>query len=359
VADGRAPARSPGLLKVAPRLLENDLLRVRFDGAGRITSIFDKEFRREVLVRGARANRFQLYEDTPGHYEAWDIAPSYTEHELAVGPGRLRVDERGPIRASLRLEQPIGDSLLVQRISLLAGSRAIRFETRVRWVERQRLLKVAFPVNIRAAEATYDIAFGNMKRPAHRNDSYAAARFEVPAHQWMDLSQPDYGVSLMNDCKYGHEANGRLMRLTLLKGPTKPDPESDKETHEFIYVLYPHAGSWREARTNEAAMELNSPLVARPVAKAPARAAHSFLRCDAPGLALEAVKLAEDGRGLIVRLVERLGGRTAGRIALDRPIRRAWTCNLMEENEGRLAVEDGSVALAAGPYEILTLRLAF
>jgi alpha-mannosidase len=367
VLRGRAPCGEACLpagrpsVRATPSTLENEFLKARLNRDGELVSLYDKVAKREVIEAGQAGNRFQLYEDTPGQYEAWDIAATYVDHEVALsGGGRLRVDEEGPVRASLLLERPIAASRLRQRISLAAGSRLLEFETEIAWVERQRLLKVNFPVAVRSLVATYDIAYGNMTRPTHRNTPFDAAKFEVPAHLWMDLSQADYGVSLLNDCKYGHECKGNVMRLTLLKGATRPDPEADKETHHFTYALYPHAGAWREARTNAAALAMNVPMLARRVAAPPAGGtSHSFLACDAPGVALEAVKRAEDGPDLIVRLVEREGALARGRVTFDRPVRKAWSCNLMEEKESPLLADGASVKFAARPYEIVTVRAAF
>jgi len=360
LVDAKPPADTAGAVKAMADSLENDFLKATFNSEGELVSLWDKEREREVLVAGEVGNRLQMFEDTPGHYDAWDLADTYRDHEIDIaGGGTLSVDENGPVRASLLLEKPVGRSKVRQRISLYAGSRQLVFETHIDWVERQRILKVGFPVEINTTYATYDIAFGNMARPNHRNTPYDAARFEVPAHQWMALSQGDYGVSLLNDCKYGHEADGKLMRLSLLKGSIYPDPEADKEAHDFTYALYPHAGSWREAGTIREALNLNCPLLARFVAQAPAEADHSFIRCDAPGVTLEAVKRAEDGEGLVVRLVERLNGRARGRLVFDRPVRKAWSCNLMEEKEDRLKVRDGAVEFVAKPYEIVTVRAAF
>ena len=339
-------------------VLENELLRAVFNERGEVVSLLDKEAGREVLVEGRAGNRFQLFEDTPGVYDAWDIVDTYREHEIDITGGEsLRVDEVGPIRASLLLEKPFAGSKIRQRICLYAGEKRLRFETEVKWTERQRLLKVAFPVEVNTRTATYDIAFGNMDRPNHRNTPYDAAKFEVPAHQWMDMSQGDYGVSLLNDCKYGHEAAGKMMRLSLLKGSIHPDPESDIDTHHFTYALMPHAGTWREGETVRRALELNVPLTARVVSAAPAEAAKSYIECDAPGVTLEAVKRSMDGQDLIVRMVERHNGSPAGTLQLAWPVKQAWSCNLMEENEDELPVSDGAVRIAFRPYEIKTIRL--
>jgi len=355
-------AKPPAPGADAPRAtadsLENEFLKATFNAEGELVSLWDKEHNRQVLPKGQVANRFQLFEDTPGRYDAWDLVVTYRDHEIDISGGAtLAVDEQGPVRASLRLEKPCAASRIRQRISLYAGQRRLVFETAARWVERQRFLKVAMPVDVNATRATYDIAFGNMTRPNHANTSYDAARFEVPAHQWMDLSQADYGVSLLNDCKYGHECVDNMMRLSLLKGSVSPDPEADKGAHCFTYALYPHAGTWREAGTIREALNLNDALLARVVAKAPPQAAHSFISCDAPGLTLEAVKRSQDGRDLVLRLVERLNARVAARIVLDRPVRQAWSCNLMEKTEAELPVSGNTVTIEGRPYEILTIRL--
>jgi len=348
------------VVSVTANSLENEYLRARFNAAGELVSLLDKEHNREVLPSGAAGNQFQMFEDTPGKYDAWDIIESYMDHPLNIsGNATLRVDERGPVRASLRLEKRIDSSKLIQRISLCAGSRRIEFETQVDWVERQRLLKVAFPVEINAAYATYDIAYGNMPRPSHRNTSYDRAKFEVPAHQWMDLSQTDYGVSILNDCKYGCDVFGKVMRLTLLKGSISPDPRADMETHHFTYAIYPHVGDWRIGQTIPEAMTLNHPVLVQPGRAKSAKIddGESLFTCTASNLTLEAVKRSEDGRSLIVRLVERHNATTNAELVFSRPIKAAWSCDLMEKNEKKLTVVSGRVRFAARPYEIVTLRL--
>jgi len=313
-----------------------------------------------VLVKGQKGNRFQLFEDNPGKYEAWDIVATYRDHEINItGNATLKVDEQGPIRASLLLKKTFLKSSVRQRISLYAGSRMIHFETSIDWKERKRLLKVGFPVEITADCASYDIAYGNMTRANHSNNPYAAARFEVPAHQWMDMSQSDYGVSLLNDCKYGHEANGKLMRLSLLKGATFPNHKADIEVHHFTYVFYPHAGGWREAGTNEYAQDLNNPLLARFLAREPAEQQHSFMQLSTPKLTLEAIKQSEDHKDLVVRVTERYNSLVNATLTFDRPVKRAWACNLMEDNQKALKVSGNEVEFTATPFEAVTIRVAF
>lgn len=349
---------SPNLVSVSnnPHQLENQYLRATFNERGELLSLWDKEDEREVMLSGEVGNLFQLYEDKPGKYDAWDIVASYTEHELPLGgESSLVIDETGPLRASLKLTRRFYDSTIIQRISLTAVSRQLTFETKIEWHERQRLLKVGFPLNINADSATYDMAYGNIERPTHRNTPFDEARFEVPAHWWMDMSQADYGVALLNNCKYGHEANGRLMRLTLLKGSIYPDPEADRETHYFTYALYPHKGGWREAKVHQEATKLNQPLWVKRVGET--AVSHQFLYCPAENIFLEAMKRSEDGSALIIRLVERHNMLTRTTLTFDRPLIAAQSCDLMENIEKELTPNDRQLNITLNPYEIVTLRI--
>ncbi|MEM6530509.1 MAG: glycoside hydrolase family 38 C-terminal domain-containing protein, partial [Chloroflexota bacterium] len=341
---------------VSENLLENAYLRAEFDPNGELISLWDKEAQREVIAENQRGNRFQLYEDRPGRYDAWDIVASYVEHELILSDtATLTVDEQGPLRGSLRLVRAFYNSTITQRISLSAESRALTFETEVDWHERQRLLKVGFPVNINAHTATYDMAYGTIERATHRNTDHDRARFEVPAHWWMDVSEHDYGVALLNDSKYGHEANHEWMRLTLLKGSISPDPEADLGTHYFTYALYPHVGDWRDGKVIGAATALNVPLYVRKTALPPQT--HTFITCDADNVSIEAVKRSEDGKRLIIRLVERYNQRTHTVLRFHKPITRVSMCDLMENEEAVLAHDGNTVEITLKPCEIATLAL--
>jgi len=337
--------------------LENEYLRAEFSPTGELTRLWDKVAVRDVLLHGEMGNQFRLYEDKPGKYDAWDIVASYVEREIPISSAAtLTIDETGPLRASLRLTRHIGESRLVQRISLTAASRGLTFETQIDWYERQRLLKVGFPIAINAERATYDIAYGNIERPTHRNTPFDAARFEVPAHWWMDVSEHGYGVALLNDCKYGHEAHGHWMRLTLLKGSIYPDPNADREMHHFTYVLYPHMEGWREGGVIESAAALNTPLFIARTAQPPQ--AHSFITCDAANVTLEALKKAEESDALIVRLVERHNRTTRATLRFAHAIKSAWVCDLMEREEQEIALHDShTLTVTLKPYEIVTLKL--
>ncbi|NDJ61403.1 MAG: alpha-mannosidase [Chloroflexi bacterium] len=345
-------------LSARENVLENRYLRAEFDSNGELIALWDKAQARPVLRPGERGNRFQLYTDRPGRYDAWDIVASYVDEELPInGDSRLTVDESGPVRAALRLVRRCYNSTITQRISLLADSRELTFETEIDWHERQRLLKVGFPLAINARHATYDIAYGSIERATHRNTAHDAARFEVPAHWWMDMSESGYGVALLNDCKYGHEAHGHWMRLTLLKGSVFPDPTADREVHHFTYALYPHGGGWRDGGVIDAAARLNTPLYAHRTDQA--LAAHSFIQCDAANVTLEAVKRSERGDHLIVRLVERHNALTRATLTFDRPLQAAQACDLMERVEQDLPVDGRTLHVELQPCEIVTLALQF
>ena len=207
--------------------------------------------------------------------------------------------------------------------------------------------------------ATYDVQWGNIERPTHRNTSWDWARFEVPAHKWADLSEGHYGVSLLNDCKYGYDVHENVLRLSLLKSATSPDPNADQGEHRFTYSLLPHSGDW-STDTAQQAYDLNDPLIVAPVlAAGSALPAPSLGSVDASSLIVETVKWAEDGDGIIVRLYENERARGIAGLVTGFPVRAAYRCNLMEENGAPLDVSDDgqSVRFSYRPYEIISLRL--
>jgi len=236
--------------------------------------------------------------------------------------------------------------------------------TEVDWHERHTLLKVAFPVAVHSPRATYEIQFGALERPTHWNTSWDYARFEVVGHRWADLSEGDYGVSLLNDCKYGHDIRGHTMRLTLIKSATAPDPEADQGLHRFTYALYPHSGDWRCGTVQEAAA-LNDPLL--PFARGGATlqgagtlpASLGLISCDADHVVVDTVKAAEEGTGLIVRVYEACNQRGPVTLRFAVAPVAVWECNLMEENENLLAVEGQGFTFAVKPFQIRSFRVTF
>jgi alpha-mannosidase len=340
-------------VRVDGRVIENGLLRITWDERGLLTSIWDKHADREVLT-GA-GNLLQLHDDNPRNWDAWDVDADYRlRHEDLTSLDEARVELAGPLRATVRFKRRFGKSTLEQRMVLDVGSRVLRFETDVDWQETHKFLKVAFPVAVRSPRATYEIQFGHVERSTHANTSWDQARFEVCAHRWADLGEAGYGVALLNDCKYGHDIQGSVMRLSLLRSPTHPDPNADKGKHRFTYALMPHAGTFQEAGVIAAAEDLNAPLRVQHGQASP----RSLIEVDTPQLVVEAIKRAEDSDAVVVRLYEAWGGRCHARLRTTLPVTKAHLCDLLERERTEVPVRDGALELAIEPFKILTLKLS-
>lgn len=325
---------------------------ISWNGKGQLTRIYDLACGREVLKHGECGNVLQAFEDKPKNFDAWDIDIFYQEKMREVGELiSVTVKDNGALFASIEFVWTYMDSRISQEMIVYANDRRIDFATRVDWKERQQLLKVAFPVNIRATEATYDIQYGNVKRPTHWNTSWDGARFETVGHQWADLSERGYGVSLLNDCKYGYDVKDHVMRLSLIKSAIWPDPSADEGTHHFTYALYPHAGDWHAGGTVQAAWALNNPIrYARGVGFAKR---YSLFEASASHVMIDAVKKAEDGERLVLRLHEFAGARGSVTIRSDASIRSWQPCNLLEETTGG-RIDDSAITFSINPYEIKT-----
>jgi len=355
------PSAQPAGVHVGPGWLENSLLRVELDDRGLLCSITDKVARREVLAPGTRGNLLQLHPDYPNFYDAWDIDRFTFDQAVDIDQVEsVETVESGPLRAGVRLVRRFGDSVITQVIRLEADSRLIRFDTEVEWQETNRLLKVAFPVAVRSLRATYEIQYGHVERPTHDNTSWDTARFEVCAHKWADLSEPGYGVALLNEAKYGYDISANVLRLSLLRSSTWPDPVADRGHHAFTYGLLPHPGDLREAGVIDAGYDLNVPLetVATTPHQGTAPPSASLVWVDADHVVVEVVKLAEDGSGsLIVRLYEAWGRRGPVTLTVPGPLGGAAVCDLLERELADLPVDGDSIALELAPFEIATLRL--
>ena len=299
--------------------LENEFLRVRLGAEGGVTSIWDKEAGREVLT--GPGNVLELHEDNPRRWDAWDVDIEHRESFAVVG-------------------RSFGSSSIRHTITL--KGRVLRFDTEVEWHERHKLLKVAFPVAIAAREATYEVQFGHLSRPTHWDDARARAMFEVCAQRWADLGDGGYGVALLNDCKHGHDIHDGVMRLSLLRAPTHPDPNADQGMHRFTYALMPHPGDWREAGVIEAAEALNSEFGMPP----------GLVTVDTPQVRIEAIKRAEDSEAVIVRLYEAWGGPCRARVTTPLPARRVTICDLLERER-----REASLELELRPFQVVTLKL--
>lgn len=328
---------------------------VKWNSKGHLVSIFDKNADREVLSDDGTGNVFQLFEDKPMLWDAWDIDVFYQEKGMDLPFDSVTVKEVNALHADVEFKSSFNESELIQTMRLYKHSRRIDFITKVNWQERQQLLKVKFDVDIRATEATYDIQYGNAKRPTHWNTSWDMAKFESVGHQWADLSEKGYGVSLLNDCKYGYDIKDNRMRLSLLKGAIYPDPDADLGEQLFTYSLYPHEGDFIEGGTVTEAWNLNSP----------SQLIQGELQIDSlfdiesqNPVMIDAVKKAEDGDGLIVRLHDYTGGRQKISLKPTFDFTECREVNLMEKesDNGRVFKED-RIEMTLNPYEIVTLHI--
>ena len=346
-----------GGVSTGPGWMENGLLRVEWDDAGRLTSIWDLEHDRQVLAAGRPGNVFHLHHDRPREYDAWDVDRSYLDDfEELAGPAEIDIVDAGVVR----FRRSFGASNLEQTMVLNPGSRRLDFVTEVDWRERHRFLKVAFPVNIHTDRATFEIQFGHVSRPTHENTPWEQARFEVCAHRWADLSEAGYGVALLNDCKYGYDVRGDTLRLSLLRSPTAPDPECDQARHHFTYALLPHAGDPFAGGVLAAASALNTPLVVVAARRhpGPLPPSHSFVSVDDPAFVIVAVKRADDGSGdVVIRGYEAYGGHRRVRVLTTLGVTSAERTDLLERPRRALTMEGGAVVLDLRPFELVTLRL--
>jgi alpha-mannosidase len=327
--------------------LENAHLRATLSPDGSVESVLHKATGREALA--APGNRFELYEDRPVAYDAWDIDPAALETRRDFAPATSWSAHATPLRAEITFERPS----LTQVVRLNAGSRRLEFHTTIDWHEEHTLLKVCFPLAVRARNATYEMPFGHAERPTHWSSSWDRARYEVPGHRWADLSEHGFGVALLNDCKYGWSCLGNELRLSLLRSPRSPDPEADIGRHEFAYALLPHAGGWREAGVVAEAACFNAPL-RRTSAPVP----ESFASVDDPNLVLDTIKRAEDSDALVLRLFEAHGARGVARLSVAAPFSSARRANLLEDDGDALEADDGVVVVPYRPHEIVTVKLS-
>jgi alpha-mannosidase len=341
-------------------ILENDNLRAEFSKTGLLNSLLEKESKRESLA--GQANRLQIYHDHPAKYDAWELDAYHLETVKDCPPAHSHKVSSLPLRVEVHFEYQISNtSTMTQIVRLDAESRQLEFHCTVDWHEAHKVLKVMFPVNVRAMNATYEMQFGWVERPTHYNTTYDLARFEVPAHKWADLSEHGFGVALLSDCKYGFSTYGNEMRLTLLRAPKEPDPNTDMGRNEFAYALMPHIGSWQDAGVVAAAYHFNVPMLwsEAPLGNPdPAPSTSSFVSLDDANLVLDTIKKAEDSDALILRLYECHGSHGKAKLAFALPFKSAHFSNILEDEGDAVPHANGIIEIPYTPFQIITLKLA-
>jgi len=339
---------------VSERGMETPYYSIAWNEDGQITGIYDKDAMRQVLKAGQPGNVLEVYEDKPLACDAWNIDIYYTQKmETAKLVGQPQVIENGNLRATVRFQYRYRASTICQDMIVYRDSRRIDFKTHVDWKESHKLLKAAFYTDIRSTRATYDIQFGHVERPTHWNTSWDWARFEVCGHKWADLSETGYGVSLLNDCKYGYSIKDHAIKLSLLKSSKWPDHRADMGEHDFTYALLPHQGSLTESGIIEAANQMNQPAQVLPGAFVDCR---KIVQVSSDRVQLDSVKKAEDEDCLVVRLHECRGGRANVVLSSQFPVQKIVPCNLLERDCGE-AVMGASVEFEVKPFEIKSFKL--
>ena len=348
--------------------MTNGHLAVRWDGLGNITSVIDLASARELVPTGKIAAALELAVDHPVEYDAWDLE-SWTRSSGTplTGPGgsgdqvEVSIVDAGPLVGRLRVERSFGPSRSVITYELRAGSPLLRVDVEVDWHHDEHLLSMAFPLDVRSDTAMCDIQFGVVGRPTHPSSPWDAAKFEVCAHRFVDIAEPDFGVAILNNGRYGHGVFDGAVRVSLAKAANYPDPNADRGHHEVTLAILPHRAGLADVR--DCAARLNAPLrlVGDGSAASPSEPIVRIASADGvkpAGLEVDAVKLADDGSGdLIVRIHEAVGTRTRVTVATTERIVDAWRCNLLEEPQAGEEVGDGVVTLTLRPFQIVTLRL--
>ncbi len=362
--------KRPYRLKASADTLENAAVRVKIDPqTGCMTSLFDKISGVEALAPAETdtggpkdhicGNLLQTFVDKPKRWDAWNIDADFEDKHWDLDKAdEVKLIESGPLRAVIRVKNHFQNSTFVRDIILYAGAQRVDVKMHADWHEKHILLKVAFLVSVHSDKATFEIPFGSVERPTTRNTPAEKAQFEVPAQRWADISDGTHGFSLLNDCKYGYDAKGNVLRLSLLRSPEWPDPHADEGHHEFTYSLYPHRGTWRDGFTIREGYELNYTLIPMPTEKHSGAmgTVFSLVQTD-PNIIVTAFKKAEDEDALIVRFYEWAGKNSDVKLALHADVSEASETDLMERTISGLTVQHNVVTVHTKPYEIKTVKL--
>ena len=350
------PKEHENKVKAASHYLANERYEIKFDELGRFTSIYDKKADREVI--SAPANEIRFFEDRPLRYDAWELEYNYaTKCYIPDGPVTEEVITDGD-RAGLKFTRKYFNTEIIQTVWVYSDSDRIDIETEVDWQERHQIMKLAFPLDVHTQRATFEIQYGHTERPTTRNNSWEAAKYEVCAHKWIDLSECDYGVAILNDSKYGYSVDENLVMVSCLRGPTYPDEKCDLGKHKFTISLLPHVGTIKEGKVVEEAYNLNIPIESINIGKTngtlPER--FSLISGEVGTAVIECVKRAEDSDDMIVRLYEAHNAKTKVKLEAGFEFSKVYLTDLQENPIQELKLEDGKVELNLKNFEISTLR---
>ena len=347
------------LVKIDGFKIDSPFYTAEFDKCGRIISLFDKKYERELVKLGEKLNEFLVFEDYPNLYDAWEV-----DEYMETKPYPLGADgEIHPIvdgeRAGFEIIIPYRSSEIREKVWFYSKSKRIDLEIEADWYEKMNTLKLVFPTSISSNKVNCDIQFGHIERPTHRNTSWDMAKFEICAHKWIDIAEYGYGLAVLNDSKYGYSVECGRVSLTCIKCPKWPNPTADVGHHKFSYSLLPHANDFRDAGVIREAHAFNRPMDVIKLEKQVGDLASEFslVSVDNSAIVIETVKPAEDKNGIIVRLYESFGSTAKAKIRISESFTRVTLTNLLEREIEPLTLKDGEVEISAHPFEIITIRL--
>ena len=347
-------------VQINGKTVEHDNIRVVFDDAWQMISIYDKENDREVLRAGEVGNELRVYAEYPDQYNAWEWTEYAREqhYQTITAVTSAEVVDDGA-RRGIRITRPYMNCTIEQTVWFADHTAKIEIENRIDWQQHSKMLRAVFPVDINTDKATYEIQFGTIERPTHFNTSWDRARFEVCAHKYADLSEGSYGVSLLNDCKYGHDIHDGNITLSLLRSPIEPHPDADQGEHLFTYALYPHAGRLSDSDTARVAYDLNMPMAAFAAEgdRDTLPTEYSAVSIDCDHVICETVKETEEGHDTVVRFYEYKNARGKATVRFGFPVGKVFLCDLMEREIRELPVKDDTVEYTVSPFEIVTLKV--
>ncbi|PMQ01466.1 MAG: alpha-mannosidase [Dictyoglomus sp. NZ13-RE01] len=326
------------------------ILKVNSDGT---IQVYDKERKREVFE--GRGNQIWAYPDRPRSWEAWDIALDYEKYGKEVSKVEsINVVEKGPLRAKIEVVKTFGNSTIKQRYVVYSKTPKIDIETEILWNEKRVMLRALFPLNINSYICHYEIPYGIYYKLTHENTSWDKAKFEFPVQRFINYSQGDFGISLLNNGKHGHSIKENILGLTLLRSPAIPDFYADLGEHKFIYSILLHGSDWKRDCI-KFAEELNRPLFAKVLKGKVTK--ETFINWDAPNIVFSALKRSEDGDGIILRFSEYFGWERDIELEFSFSVKRAYECNLLEENIRELPIDGRKIKIKVKPFELKTIKI--
>ena len=356
------PSIKNSRVTIREHIAENDFFALELDESGRIIKLYDKRNDREIIADNSVGNEIQIFEDIPPlSYENWEIEAYYKEKCMVLDSvADISLLNEGQ-RKGFKVVHKYHNSIITQSIYLYDSIERIDIENKIDWHEKRQLVKIAFPFNVHSNSADFDIQFGSVERNTHSNTSWDAAKFEVCAHKWVDISEFDYGISLLNDCKYGFNVEESTIKLTAIKCGLFPNRDADQGLHEFSYSIYTHKGDFRRGNTVKEAYSFNQPLkyIEAETNGGMLPYEFSFVKSDKDNVIIDTVKQCEDDSGIIVRIYDAYNCKSNPKITFGITPKKVELCDLMENVISEIPIEDNSVNIRINNFEIITLKVSF